>query len=363
MKTSNVIVGIVLAGAAVLVGKYIYKNFRSEKKKLAEEKETAKAELESIGLDVEKYEEEIDETLDENNLVKKLYHGIRFNPNWNLEVVEGSVEEPIHYCENPIYIMQSKYGVDNFLDIHFEIPKIIENIPEEISNGRGGSRQKKMTNLNPQISDFISSINDKVNQITEELKFVDYPYKELVATAILSYISQDEEGNQYEEQIALEIAPKLYEGWAEDPKRSLTAFVQDWKNDEPSAISRMNEKLAEFETSAGIQDAVVEDLILTYKVKFKIADLNVIGKSDNFGLDLRMGLQALRMITDDLKIYSRYHEGDTESIAESKIRASKILRYNRIIFCAPDSNGNWWMNLNYVTDRLGHIKVSHLDYV
>lgn len=311
MKNSNKILvgGLVLAGITAAYA--AYRIFTKEVKKIEDAKQEDDAELEKLGVNPDKFREDLIPGIDDNNLVKNLYLGIARSSKWDVSVIDDALES-----ETPVYVTQSEYKGNNFLDLYFEIPRF--------HDGDYNS---------PKIGEYITNFERLKRDITNHLKYIARPYSKLVGLVCCDCRNLDGTVTQKFVQIPKE----LYSKYGNDRHDGLAEFIRLIHNNDKIAGQ---EAVNAINSGIGFPSGVFRtEFILMWKLSIKITKnpVNQENSDENwdFGINLPLALKALRYINEEFVI---------------ERRGGNLDYYNHFLFVPPFENDDVNLNQYYSID-------------
>lgn len=304
MKALKIAAGIALAIGAAYLAKREYDKQRKAQTKRREEK---KESLKKVGVEIETLEREVGND-EETNLVKSLYSGIAYNPEWDIDVID--VEAFMEGTPGLIHISQSKSNRgDNCLDVLFELP----NYTKDSFNS-------------PKIGDYIKSICGAVEDMNKTIN-VKPVSKKLVAIAAVTYNNgkfDDEDVTKF-----VELGPEVYKSYASGDRDGLSDFYEEVVN--YGMRKECREMIMDMVGYTGeYENFRVNDLFLMYKVVYFANSIN-----------FESTLSAIKDVTDNLVV--------------TRTGASKSVEYNHLVFHAVNEEGDFDMSYYYCLDSNNHV--------
>ena len=285
MKKSNKILigGLVVAGISA-AAYYAYRIFTKEVKKIEDAKKEDDAELEKLGVNPDKFRNDLIPSVDDNNLVKNMFIGVARSSNWDISVIEDALES-----DTPVYVTQSEFKGNRFLDLYFEIPRFNDN------------------NHNvPKIGEYITNFERLKNEIFENLKFIERPFSKLVGFVCCDCQNLDGTFSQK----FVPIPKELYSKYGDARHDGLAEFVRLIHNNEPQASQ---EAVDAINNGEGFPSGVIRtEFILMWKLSFKIAKSPANSDSPvwDFGINLTLAMKALNHIYNEFTIERRLGDLD-----------------------------------------------------
>lgn len=311
MKKLTKISCAVVTSALAFVAYKSYKNWKKRKEREEEVESKRKEELDSMGVSVEKLDKEIDIDEDENNLVKGLYVGVRFNPEWDLDIID------VDTClekSNIIHLMQFNKGHLSFV---FEIPEIKNNTPK--------------------IGDYITKFSSTANKLWEDIvKYSPKPKTSLLGYFIVSYKEKDSDETKYG---YLRIPESLYSPFADDKHDGLTEYIHRLRTGQEQKSTVLDG--VNF-GDTGVVEMKAIDVQLFFQIEFPIQTKN------SYGINLMSGMKCLRYLTENVTV---------------KGKNGREVEYRNIFFHAPNPiDKEWDFMYYYDTDSNNNVIATDFEF-
>ena len=245
MKNSGKFAKIVLTGIGLGILGYLisrkYKKSISRQEKVEEQRRES---LKSVGVDPDRFDEEMIPGVDDDNLVKALYLCADSKMDKDIISIGNCIDN-----DNVIHLRQyDQEGMDKTIDILFEIP--------ETSSDRG--------NYNvPKISDYINSFMDKKNEL--EKKLLQQIRTGLEGYFIVEYT--DEQGHKNHGSVR--IPKELHLSYAFGKNDGLTDYIDKMRSSNLSEID-----LSGFRCNG--YNVTVLDIKLLFKLSIRRESVNLV---------------------------------------------------------------------------------------
>lgn len=342
MKKSVKILGTI--GVLAGLGYLGYKMFKKEKKKILEAEAEDDEIIKDLGINPEYVKEELIPEEDDNNLVKPLFLATYGSPDIDIDFIMGDTSGDVPV----VYVMQStrhaKKGEEDIrnLDIHLEIPSDYEKKGFKMRDlVMGGKRLAK-------------------ELWSDVIKYVPEPYSSLHGFMVLGLTEVN--GKHY--QRVFRIPEHFYnsETFTEGSKSNgLEEFVKGFAKRTPEAMKEIYKKLPTWLTDI-FPDKAFETInpinaFLTYKISFNILDTDEDKLGINrIGVDVKLGLEAIKHILNEFEIERSDNNWKKQSTGPT-------MRWERIVFCAPNPDDGRWSFLRYYDkDKEGHVKECVIEW-
>lgn len=311
-RTGKLLFGLAIAGVALLA----YKAFKKECKKLRDAEKEETEELEALGVSQEKLQNDMIPEEDDNNLVKRLFHSVKFNSQWDEDLldVKGFLEN-----ENVIHVRQS--DTSDTLDFLIEIPEV--SLDDE--NKRS-----------PKIGEYITSCSAAKIKMWKDIVGEDKcpePYSELEGYFVVAY--ELEPGGEEQNRI-VKIPRRLYQEYATEKHNGLTEYIKlvrsgvvKQKLDPRDVFSRYEYEGDEEVNVYNVRAIHVQTM---YRISFHIRRIDGLGRKTP-GIDLPRALKCLRYLVDEFSV----------------TRGMITKTYDHIIFHSPGDYEKWNLLWYYTT--------------
>ena len=330
MNNKNLLSGVGYAFLTVGIGVAAYLWYKKEKKALETEKEAIDEELENLGVSGERLREEVTPE-DDQNLVKCLYTGIAFNPNWDISTID------IDNClESPNLIHIGQHEKKNSRKLFQELDILLE-IPEYPRNKSFHS---------PKIADYIRSFKSEADILWERFaKFSDKPFTRLVGYLELSGEIGGEETIRY-----VEIPSEIYQDYiekAESHNVGLSMFYEDSFGGKLSKESKekMSSWISENDIDGEFDNIPKPWVILMYRITFPIQN-----QFSKYGINFKSALEILHHLT---------YSGDFSVRKKGDTHSEEVV-YENIIFHPSKDDGWYDMSKCYTLDKSNHVCIDEL---
>lgn len=268
-------VKILLAGIGIGVAGFLIKReYDKSKKQVKEEKEQLERELEEVSINPDLYEKEIIRENEDDNLAKKTYLSLRFDPKIDLDNIEVSKFILEDNSENVIHLRNSSDNKgDTTFDFLFEIP------------GTEGDYRR------PNIPDYLKYFSGTVKETLKGLTGFD------VRTNLEGYymVTYLEEGNTDDEAkcISVKIPKEDHEAWADERNDGLANYVK-YIEDNPDYLKTI--EITDFRLEG--KQFKIADVILLFKLSLPRKS-----STRNQGLTVKSVRNILKYMTDGEKLF------------------------------------------------------------
>lgn len=296
--------GIFRIGSSLLfvgyLGNYILKRY---KKRIADEKSKRDFEngiLKSLGIDHEKFNEEIVTNHDNENLVKQIFTAIAFSPEWDIDLID-----PDNFIETDRYITiyQSKEQIKR-------LKKTITNLSFLIRIPNCGQ--------NFRISDIIKSCKNAADTIGSRISHIFFETR-LEGYVSFSYVSLDESKTITK---MLKLDPKVYLRYADEHYDGLSNFMEAVNNQSLSEIDKdilknyLSETLMKTYDEDSITDIRVHEIEMFYRITINARSIN------ETGITTQAALETIKYLTGEFRI--------------TNPKTSEVIEYRSLIFNARE---------------------------
>lgn len=291
--------------------------YKKEAKKLKEQQQAIDDELDELGVSSEKLRDEISPD-ESDNLVKQLFIGTTFNSGWDSSFVDPeealNSNTLIHVTQSPFFDKKGNHGQNlNFL---IEIPNY--------TNGSYGAAK---------IADYIKAFKSAADYMWSSIvRFTNKPRQHLVGFIAVEYDNRNKHEEDDDDKITeiLRLEPVVYERYADGEHDGLSKFYESIKT---KGLSEDDEKSLEAwlrSSDTVMENMAVKDVWLGYEISFRIQTVNM-----GLGINFKTALECLKWMTEEMVVTREARFGGK----------SVEMRYENIMFHAPDQTGEW--NLTY----------------
>ena len=351
MDKKNNFKEIALAILSLLgIGTAIYLSTKKELKKIENQEKANKKELQDLGLsenDAEILIKEPETPREEKEgIVKALYTLVRKSSKPE-HMMPNDCLDPDAFVggmEETIFVNEGQNKDRKTIDFVLRIPGSSVKKDAFDPTGKDKYQQKR-----PEIKDYIRCFNNAATEISNNIaKFSDRPRRRLILCVALTYKNDEMEKPASE---FLEIDPSVYEeySYTDDMGRErdgLTDFYGDYRRREhkEETGAKFREFIKEFSIAHNGADITVVELFPAYKISFD--QVNRAG----IGVGLKQASKIIQYLVNEVVV-----EG------ESSKKKTDQTRYENILFCAPDENGNHSYGWHYEVDPSGAVISAPLE--
>lgn len=350
MKRSGKI-ALAIAGAGV-VGYFAYRHYKKVSKKILVVEQEEVKEIEDLGLDPKRVEEELVPEVDDKNFIKLLYMAARECP----RIEENMIDEAV-YSDDPIcYVMQSKFwnkkenAEVNTIDFHFEIP--------DDQLGRFKMR------------DFVVSGKNLGKTLWNEvIRFCEEPHQSLNGYMVIGF-SETPSGKIKQQVLKIPAFLQSNEKYTENSRSNgLEEFVKAINSNDAETFEWIQAELPKYLESSldkEVYNVKVYRAFLTFKISF-----NIVNQSENpgtyrFGVDLKRAVNMLDHIVNKFEVKTLDTQYETvvgNCTTYRKPTDPEELFYEKLVFCAPGEDNDLPFFRYYDEDEDGHVFVSEAEFI
>lgn len=338
-KSLKIGIWAALGATSLAAAWFLYRNFKKGMADLNKQETDAKTALTGLGLSEQTATELMQqpENEQEEGMVRTMFALARKSTEreYMLENDRLNPNSFVSGYENVIHVTESDYRGKKQLDFIIRIPDYTV-----------GSYNT------PRIGDYIKTFKDVAKEMaTEIVKFTPYPHTKLAGYAAITYTNPDYKESDPESLPILseyiELPSSVYADYAEEPdedgrkgRDGLTKFYEAYLKGETSeeSLERLKKALLEF-INLKERDINVNfiEMFLGFKISFPES-----GK-DGIGIDFKRGAKCIKYLIEEVEVV---REGRT---------TNDTIRYNSVLFCTTDPNGNPSLAYHYEIGTGGKI--------
>lgn len=320
----------------------LYRNFKKGMADLNKQEIDAKTALTGLGLSEQTASELMQqpENEQEEGIVRAMFALARKSTEKEY-MLENDMLNPDYFVggyEKVIHVTESDYRGKKQLDFIIRIPDYT----------RGSYNT-------PRIGDYIKTFKEASKEMaTRIVKFTPSPHTKLAGYAAITYTNPGYKEDDPESLPVLseyvELPSSVYADYAEEPdedgrrgRDGLTKFYEAYIKGETSeeSLERLKSTLSEFiNLKEGNINVKFIEMFLGFKISFPESDPI---RKDGIGIDFKRGAQCVKYLVEEIEVV---RDGRT---------TNDTVRYDSILFCTTDPNGNPSLAYHYEIGEGGRI--------